>query len=646
MRIGWIGLMLFFLSGTCAVAEISLNGLFADNMVLQRNAPVSIYGRAEPQSRVIVKFSGQTRKTVADASGNWELKLEPMPASDEPADLTVTAADGQKVVIKDVLVGDVWLCGGQSNMAHAFKTFPLLLDRLPAINNRNIRSRIIENKGLGSPSEEVVPQKLFETAWQPACEPWVSPLSPTAYYFAEALNRELDIPIGLIVSAVGGSQIQRWMPRETVLAMNLDVESNDGAGALYNGMIHPLRKFTLKGVIWYQGESNGKIPHSYYALSKRHIECWREIWAQNNPHLKEMPFLTVQIAPFKNTVDGLAPDAWAYVRDAQRKTLELPNTGLAVISDLGEFEDIHPQDKQPVGERLALWALRLEGRDVEVSGPLFEKAEFENGAAKVYFTHVSSGLETRRVAMSSKRNVWAKDDPGAYVVPADTLAGFSLCGADRVFFPAEAVIAKDHVVVSCKEVPEPVAVRYGWSTFPLCNLFNKAGLPASPFRSDDFPVPDVQGRKAGEVWNRDEASLGSKMEFLGSTAETEWSSAEADGLTGRRPAKGQDGKPKYGYYKRVDGPTGQGILSIVYFDDNTGAFEVQYDSSDEAVKVNPSQPGAWKSAGKVKLNNTGKWVVVKLPLNDALFSGRCNGGDIRISLQGDLMMGGAYFQSR
>jgi sialate O-acetylesterase len=633
-------------------ADLQLNGIFKDNMVLQRDQMVSVYGIATPSSKVNVTFNGQKKSVYADNSGSWELKLDPMKKSFESQKLVVESDQSKdQLVISNVLVGDVWLCGGQSNMERWFESYTLLKEKAKEINNSDIRSVIMEKREVARPEEAVILKKPFADAWHEAREPWMMLLSPTAYYFAARLRRDLDVPVGLIISAVGGSQIQRWMPVEAVNGLNLDSDSSAGAGALYNAMIHPLRKFTIKGVIWYQGESNGRIPHSYYTLSKQHIESWRQIWAQNNPHLKNMPFFTVQIAPFQTTVDGLASDAWAYIRDAQLKTLSLSNTGLVVTTDLGEYADIHPQDKQPVGERLALWAEELEGRAVVTSGPLFQKAVVDGNKINVYFSHVGSGLETRRVAVSSKKNVWAKDDPDAYVVPAEELAGFTLCGADMKFVPAVAKIIGDHVEVTSRNISDPVAVRYGWSTFPLCNLYNKEGLPASPFRSDNFPVPDVQGRTVGIIWDGHDITLGHALEFTGSTSETVWEQVIQAGQQGYQAAPGQDSKSSYAYYNNTDpsfksGKCPKVVLSVVYFDCGQGTVVIQYDSSDKNVLVVKDNPGAWKNGGNLKLENTLTWKKAEFTITDAFFDGRCNGADFRLNCPKSFVFSKLYCRKR
>ena len=648
LRLRLLSICMLLLGHVSVYADLTLNMLFKDGMVLQRDQRVSVYGSETPGSRVTVTFNGQTKSTEADDSGNWELKLDPMKQSFLPQILMVTSDKYDKpVTVRNVLIGDVWLCSGQSNMERWFELYPLLKDRANDINDPDIRSIVMEKNEAAKPQEAIVPKAPFRDAWRAAQKPWVMPLSPTAYYFAAKLRHDLDVPVGLIVSAVGGSQIQRWMPKDVVDGLNLDSESTRGAGALYNAMIYPLRKFTIKGVIWYQGESNGRIPHSYYTLSQEHIKSWRRIGAQNNPQLGDMPFFTVQIAPYKTTVDGLASDAWAYIRDAQLKTLSLPNTGLVVTTDLGEYADIHPQDKRPVGERLALWAENYDGRPVVPSGPLFEKAVVNGTKMNVYFSYVDSGLQTRRVTMSSKRNVWAKDDPDAYTVSADEVAGFTLCGPDRKFVPAKADIVEDHVEVWSEDVPTPLAVRYGWSTFPLCNLYNKEGLPASPFRSDDFPVPDVQGRTVGSQWSGDSTTPGRPLEFTGSTSETTWHQVDEARRHGYQATDGQGAKPRYAYFKITDpsfksGKCPKVVLSLVYFDRGDGTVAIQYDSSDKDVLVVKDTPGAWKNGGNLKLENTRTWKIAEFAITDALFDGRCNGADIRLNCAESFVFSALY----
>jgi hypothetical protein len=631
-------------------AEFSVNALFSDNMVIQREQSVSIYGTADANEEINVEFAGQRKQAKANETGFWEVKLDSMTKSFESRDLKLESAKSNRsLTLHNILVGDVWLCGGQSNMEFPFKNFSLLQGEVDKINKPYIRSMVIKRRELDILDDKVIAVESFSDAWHEARQPWVMPLSVTAYYFAEKVNRSLDVPVGLIVSAVGGSQIQRWLPKPVVEGLDVNSESSNGAGVLYNGMIYPLRKFTIKGVIWYQGESNAGIPESYYSLSKTLITTWRKIWAENNPHLETMPFFTVQLAPFNRNVDGLATDAWAYIRDAQLKTLSLPNTGLVVTTDLGEFNDIHPQMKKPVGERLALWAEKLEKADIIASGPLFEKVVITDNKAQVHFSNIGSGLETRKVTMSSKKGVWAIDDPDAFSVPADQLEGFSICGADQRFVSADAAIIGDYVEVFSKEVSNPIAVRYGWLTFPLCNLYNKEGLPASPFRSDDFPIPDVQGRLVGKEWDRDEGKLGFKMEMIKSTVETDWAQTNVDGLSGFEVSNGKKIEFAKAYYKienpdYKDGKKPDVLISIIYLDNNTDTLSIQYDSSDINILEVKEHPGAWKPAAKIKLNNTGKWRLVEILIKDGLFKNRCNDGDLRINANNKTILGAVYYR--
>jgi hypothetical protein len=304
-----------------------------------------------------------------------------------------------------------------------------------------------------------------------------------------------------------------------------------------------------------------------------------------------------------------------------------------------------------VGERLALWAEKLENKAVVSSGPLFKKAVVKGNKVEVYFSEVHSGLQTRRVAMSSQRNVWAKDDPDAYVVPADKLAGFTICGADKKFVSAEAVIVGDHVEVFSKDVSDPLAVRYGWSTFPLCNLYNKDGLPASPFRSDDFAVPDVQNRTVGKALKGNDTELGHGLEFTGSNSETAWEQVTQADKQGYQVTEEQGSKPNYAYFKVTDGSFKYGkcpevVISIIYFDRGDGTVLIQYDSSDKNVRVVKNAPGAWKDGGKLKLENTRKWKKAEFTLTDAFFDGRCNGADIRLNCAESFVFSKLYCRKR
>lgn len=482
-------------------ADVRLPALVSDHMLLQREQPVRIYGWADPGESVTVRLAGQTVTTAADATGRWEAWLRPMPAGG-PYELVV--AGRNTVTVRDVLVGEVWVASGQSNMA-----WPVERSRDPekeaaAANYPRIRLFKVALKTSEEPLEDV------EGSWQ-LCNPdSVKSFSAVGYFFARHLHEKLGVPVGIIQSAWGGTPAQAWTSRATLVSeptlQTYLIEWNRalvnwprakrrweeslkqweqrvaeakregreppprpsqplGPGhphtpaGLFNAMIHPLTPYAIRGAIWYQGESNANAhAHLYRTLFEAMIRDWRQAWGQG-----DFPFLFVQLASFGDA----APEGyWSIVQEAQLKTLELRNTGMAVTIDIGEEKDIHPKNKQDVGLRLALAARALVyGEKIVYSGPIFRQATREGNRLRLWFDHVGGGLRAR----------------------GGTLKEFLVAGADRVFHPAQAKIEGDTVVVWSDEVKEPVAVRYAWANFPEATLFNAEGLPASPFRSDNWP---------------------------------------------------------------------------------------------------------------------------------------------------------------
>ncbi len=621
-----IGLVLLAL--TCSASELQLSPLFGDHMVLQRSTSVPVWGSANAGEKISVRFADRLVKTTADDNGNWKVLLPALAASSKPSTLTVTSSSGKSVRCNDLLVGDVWLCSGQSNMYMPLKNTDNSDQAIAQADHPQIRLLQMTRRRKANKTET-----FHLGTWQKCAPDSVENFSAVAYYFGRKINRELNVPVGLIQSAVGGTQVERWIPKQDA---DPSLEYISSIGDLYDNMILPFTKFAIRGFIWYQGESNGRCPEPYYVLFPQLIRSWRNVWTKNNPQLTRLPFFYVQLAPYRDDVDGLTPEAWAYIRDAQLKTLDLPDTGMAVTTDLGEFGDIHPKAKQPVGERLALHALAFAGKDCITSGPLFAGSRIQDDKVIITFTHTGSGLTTNRVVMNKNRNLPVGKDPEAYVVEKDRLAGFTISGSDRKFIPANAKIAGNTVVVSSPAIKHPVAVRYGWSTFPLCNLFNKEGLPASPFRTDNFPVKDVQGRIVGSPWDGDIATLGHCLKFTGSTPETDWEPIAISGRQGYQVAPDQVSGPFYAYFSVTDkkfksGKCPQVILSVIYFDRGRGTVMVQYDSSDNDVLVLKNAPGAWKHGGNLKLENTRRWKKAEFTVTDALFAGRCNGADIRLN---------------
>jgi sialate O-acetylesterase len=510
-----------FLTTLPGFAEVSLPKFFSDNMVLQRDTEVPVWGWAEPDQSVEVTFGSQTQRTRADESGNWRVRLDAMPASHEGRELVVN----NKLRLKNVLVGDVWLCSGQSNMEWTVRGALNPKEEVAAADYPSIRHIKIDRATSPVPLKDVRSTKGWEV-----CQPdRVGEFTAVGYFFGRELYQQLDVPIGLVNSSWGGTVIQPWTApegfhgvpelasvsekiktvdpsteqgREAHLRTIQEVEkwlaaakTSVAAGAypdelptlpaigtggrvptfLYNAMIHPLTPMPIQGAVWYQGESNDKDGMIYFHKMKALIQGWREVWSQGGA----FPFYFVQLANFKNSPDKPeGGDGWAVLREAQRRALELDHTGMAVAIDIGEAKDIHPKNKQDVGKRLARWALAdTYGKDIVPSGPLFEKISIQGDKVRVHFKYVGSGLMVGRKG--------GLEPTGE--VPGGTLKEFAIAGDDKVWHWADALIEGDTVVVSSKDVSKPVAVRYAYRMNPSeANLYNKEGLPASPFRSDNW----------------------------------------------------------------------------------------------------------------------------------------------------------------
>ena len=467
-------------------ADVRLHGLFTDNMVLQRDVKAPVWGWAEPGEVVTVRFNGQTVRTAAE-DGRWEVFLYPMKAGG-PYEMTISG--NNEIVLRNILVGDVWVCGGQSNMDFSMgaytdrtKNRPVAVveqyERMIAdTSQRSLRLMLVDKVSIAQPQENIRIVKEFDKSWQELSPARTGLFSAVGFMFGRKLNEDLGIPIGLIDANKGGTRAELWMPVDLFDRTQL---SQDGPSSLYNGIIAPLQPFAIKGVIWYQGESNaGRVADclAYGTTFPDLIKAWRRDWAQG-----DFPFLFVQLASFREKAQEPVDELWPLLRDSQVEALALPNTGMAVAIDLGEEDDIHPHRKQALAERLALAAKRVAyGEDVIISGPTFKGMQIKGNKAVLAFDNVGGGLIARDVLLDK------------YHLSADELKGFAVCGSDRRFVWAQADIVGDTVVVSSAEVRDPVAVRYAWSDFPLCNLYNVEGLPAVPFRTDSF-APDVDMAK-------------------------------------------------------------------------------------------------------------------------------------------------------
>ncbi len=457
------GIVFLYTCTSAVQADVRLPKIFGNHMVVQQQMPVKVWGWAEPGERVEVSLAGQTRAASADASGKWLVTLEPLPAGG-PHKLIVQA--NNRIELEDVLVGEVWIGSGQSNMQWPVRRSmnaeeEIANARWPKIRLFTVARRIAET-----------PQEDCEGEWLICSPETVGEFSAVLYFFGRKLHQELGVPVGLINSSWGGTVAEAWTSREALegdedfrpileRGAKFDPKIPNQPAVLFNGMIHPLLNFAIRGVVWYQGESNCARAEQYQKLFPTLIQDWRKRWG-----LGDFPFYFVQLAPFRYR--NADPRNAAELREAQRLTLRLPNTGMVVTTDIGDVNDIHPTNKQEVGRRLALWALaKTYGKtDLVYSGPLYREAKIEGNKIRIFFDHVDGGL----------------------VVKGEELTHFQIAGADGEFKPAKAVIDGETVVVWNEEVANPVAVRFGWSDDAEPNLFNAAGLPASPFRTDNFPL--------------------------------------------------------------------------------------------------------------------------------------------------------------
>jgi hypothetical protein len=489
-------------------AAVRLPAVFSDHMVLQRDATVPVWGWADPGETVTVSIAGQTQSAKAGTDGKWSIKLEKLAATG-PQTMTVKASN--EITLKDVLIGEVWLASGQSNMAMQVNGVNNAKAEIANAKFPEIRMFSVIRKTAETPQDECAGK------WEVCSPETVARFSATAYFFGRDLHQSLKVPVGLINSSWGGTPIEGWTSvgaQQTLPALSASLAAwkkkvaepfdekqakarqakqmeawksqsakakaegkrpppqprpilaprlqPNRPGNLFNAMIAPLVPYAIRGAIWYQGEGNaGPAAKLYTQQLPLMIQDWRKRWGQGDFH-----FASVQLPAFKQPVDDpAAPSGWALIREAMLKSCALPNTGMAIVIDAGDAGNIHPKNKQTVGKRLGLWArAEVYGETIPSSGPLPAGHEVKNGSIVLKFTHTHGGLKSKE----------------------PELKGFAIAGADRKWVWAAAKIQGDTVIVSSPEVKAPVAVRYAWADNPVAPLTNGAGLPASPFRTDDW----------------------------------------------------------------------------------------------------------------------------------------------------------------
>lgn len=495
----------------CALqAEPQLAPLFGDHLVLQCDKPDPVWGSASPGETVSVTFHGATQTTKAGADGRWLVNIGPFKATGDSADLVV--AGSSSVTLHDVVVGEVWICSGQSNMefvvdagndGYRVNNFAaeVAAAKFPLIRQLAVERAVASE-----------PQRAFKTnGWVPASPATVGSFTAVGYFFARDIHKTLGVPVGIILSSWGGTPVEAWMSDQarasTSLGATVDdrwkkalaewppervakhpevmaawVKASEEAkakhvdfnvpwpgypasdtspnrpGGLFNGMLAPLEPAAIRGFLWYQGESNVGHATEYAELFGSMIKSWRSGFGQG-----DLPFYFVQLANFGNEYE-FKDRGWALLREAQAQTLALPATGMAVTADIGIADNIHPRNKQEVGRRLALIArANVYGVPPDFTGPVFSSAAVDGKAIRVHFAHCVE-----------------------LAVHGDRVTSLEVAGADKVFYPAAGVVEADTLKVSSPDVPEPVAVRYAWTNAPLANLYGDNGLPVVPFRTDTW----------------------------------------------------------------------------------------------------------------------------------------------------------------
>ncbi|MEI6714143.1 MAG: sialate O-acetylesterase [Verrucomicrobiota bacterium] len=494
-------------------AELKLPGVISSHMVLQQKQTNPIWGWDTPGTKVRVEFSGQTKEAEAGADGKWTVKLDPLPANANPEHLIVTAGT-QKVDLEDVLVGEVWICSGQSNMG--FRLQEDWNGDLESIASHYPNLRLLKVPLAGT--QELLTDFKRKTAWTEANPETSKGFSAVGFLFGRYIHQVIGVPVGLIDNAWGGSAAEAWVRRESLekdarftpmmeqTVKNEAYSASDKAkeddalakekhklavekakaegkpipreprpaaewlnsqyrpGNLFAGTLHPILGYGIRGVVWYQGEHNSGRASEYRTLFPFMIEQWRKEWNQG-----DFSFYWCQLADFQPEASAPGESAWAELREAQTRTLSLPNTGQAVITDLGEGKDIHPKNKHDVAARLVRWALAKDyGIKIAYRSPEFKSLEIQDNKAIVSIECFGSALRPFDV---------------------EEAVGFAVCGEDRTWHWAKGkVLGKDKVELTCANVAKPVAVRYAWANNPVCNLTNTEGLPLTSFRTDDFDM--------------------------------------------------------------------------------------------------------------------------------------------------------------
>ncbi len=455
---------IFLFISASSFAGIRLPAVISSHMVLQQLSKSALWGWADPAEKIVVttSWNNVVDSIVAGGDARWKISIN-TPAAGGP--YTITLKGRNTIVLDNIMIGEVWVCSGQSNMEwSSHQNLKQIMDELPNSSNNNIRLFNI-TKTTSDNAQDNIPGE-----WKVCSPESLKGFSAIGYFFSKKLQHDLNVPIGIINASWGGTPAETWTPANEV---NNDSELKQAAsrlnpaawwpvapGLTYNAMISPLTNFPIAGAIWYQGEGNTSTAATYHKLFTTMIGSWRKAW------LKEFPFYYVQIAPFKYGNKNVG----ALVQEQQTKTLSYPKTGMVVITDLvDDIKDIHPKNKKDVAERLANWALgdAYQKSAITYKSPFFKKMEIDKGKATLFFDNAANGFKIKGSGQATE---------------------FYVAGADKNFVPAEVKVEKDRIIVYNKQIKEPVAVRFGFNNTAMSNLFNKEGLPVCPFRTDNWEI--------------------------------------------------------------------------------------------------------------------------------------------------------------
>ncbi len=471
-------LLLFLFTSFASNSQIHLPKVITDNMVLQQGKKVAIWGTSSAGEKIWVSFAGQKLQTTADGSGKWQVFLKPMKASAEPKSMIISGKN--TIELKNILIGEVWLCSGQSNMEYPLdrslkryagpkKGEDLAAKVLAEPKNPLIRHLYVERK-----HQDTLPT----SGWKDGNDTTIKYVSAAGYFFAKELAEKLNIPVGIISSSWGGTRVEQWTPPEAYLTSPLFKDTITGKekfkidgmepGKMFQSMMKPIIPYTMKGILWYQGESNVIIHDtaSFIAKTKLMLDTWKMLWNDKN-----LSFYYVQLAPYYYSIrkDKLThkPDLLPPYWELQTRMLNFPKSGMAVITDLVDnLSDIHPGYKWEVGRRLALWALAKDYKQKLVySGPLYKSMKIKQNTIEISFKYTANGL----ISLDGAPLTW-----------------FTIAGSDKKFYPAQAVIKGNKLLVSSPEVMQPKAVRFAWNESAMPNLGNSEKLPTSSFRTDNW----------------------------------------------------------------------------------------------------------------------------------------------------------------